>query len=152
MKLYTLGGSRYGSRCLIQMSAKVLDIPVEIRPHPLPPDVAATNPLAWFRCLMSMANISSNPGLSVNTSNIWGNGPSLLPQDSVQRAKMRLLIRLFELYYELRLAYVADLSFSCRARRGTQRHDTGRVRRGKTCAEFDRKLSSGQAICSGSQP
>ena len=45
MKLYTMRGSRYGSRCLIRMSAKGLDIPVELQRYPLPAGFEKTNPL-----------------------------------------------------------------------------------------------------------
>lgn len=100
MKLYTLGGSRYGSRCLIQMSAKGLDIPVAILPYPLPPDFEAINPLGLVPVLDVDGEYLIESQVICEYLEDLGNGPSLLPEDPLQRAKMRLLIRLFELYYD----------------------------------------------------
>ena len=100
MKLYTMDGSRYGSRCLIQMSAKGLDIPVESLSYPLSSDFETINPL-------NLVPVLEIEGVHLIESQViceyfedLGIGPSLRPEAPLDRARMRLLIRLFELYYD----------------------------------------------------
>lgn len=101
MKLFSLGGSRYGSRVAIQIAAKGLDIPLEILPTPIPPSFKTINPL------MLVPVLEIDDGVYLSESQVICEyledlypETSLCPEDPLNRARMRLLIRLFELYYD----------------------------------------------------
>ena len=112
MKLYTMGGSRYGSRCLIQIAAKGLNIPVELLSFPLPENFAAISPLKLVPVLEVDGNyLLESQGICEYFEDL-GKGPSLRPKDPYDCAKMRLLIRLFELYYDPHVLKIYHLVMS----------------------------------------
>jgi glutathione S-transferase len=100
VKLYTMMGSRYASRCLIQMSAKGIEIPVEVIPYPVPESFRAINPLMMVPVLDIDGELLPEAQVICEYLEDLGSGPSLRPEDPRLRARMRLLIRLFELYYD----------------------------------------------------
>jgi glutathione S-transferase len=112
VKLYTMYGSRYGSRCLIQMSAKGLDIPVETLSYPLPADFETINPLNLVPVLEVDGDCLIESQVICEYFEDLGNGPSLRPEDPFALAKMRLLIRLFELYYDPHMLKIYPLLIS----------------------------------------
>lgn len=101
MKLFSLGGSRYGSRVAIQIAAKGLDIPIEIIPTPIPQSFKAINPLMLVPVLETDAGsyLCESQVICEYLEDLYP-APSLRPQDPLSCARMRLLIRLFELYYD----------------------------------------------------
>lgn len=112
MKLYSLSGSRYGSRVAIQIAAKGLDIPIELVPMPMTDAFAQKNPLRLVPVL------ETDDGQFMPESQViceyledLGEGPSLRPDDAQERARMCLLIRLFELYYDPALLAIYNLLF-----------------------------------------
>ena len=101
MKLYTVPASRYGSRCLIQISAKGLDVATEVLAFPLPESYRAINPL------MRVPALDLGSGETLMEAHViceyledLGKGPSLRPGAPRDHARMNLLIRLFEIYYD----------------------------------------------------
>ncbi len=101
MKLYTLKGSRYGTRCLIQIAAKGMEVEIETVPFPVPESFRALNPL------MLVPVLHTDDGKLLPESQVICEyledlcpDPSLRPIDPAECARMRLLIRLFELHYD----------------------------------------------------
>jgi len=100
MRLYTLGGSRYGTRCLIQIRAKGLPVEIEVVPTPISPSFAAINPLMLVPALDTGAGILREASVICEYLEDAGSGPALRPDDPLSRARMRWLIRLFEIHYD----------------------------------------------------
>lgn len=98
MKLYTVAGSRYGSRCAIQIGAKGLDIPIEQVPVPFPEDFRRKNTLGLVPVLEVDGRYLPESQVICEYLEDLGEGPSLRPADPFLLAQMRLLIRRYELY------------------------------------------------------
>ena len=102
MKLYTAPGSRYGSRCQIQIAAKGLDVvATDILAFPLPESYRAINPLMKVPALdIGGGEILPESHVICEYLEDLGQGPSLRPSAPRDHARMNLIIRLFELYYD----------------------------------------------------
>jgi len=100
MKLYSMSASRYGARCLIQISAKGLDIPVELICYPPTASFQSINPLMLVPVLDIDGVLLPEAQVICEFLEDIEPSPPLRPDGPVLRARMRLLIRLFELYYD----------------------------------------------------
>jgi len=100
MRLHTLAGSRYGSRCAIQIAAKGLPIAIEHVPYPIPASFAAINPLMLVPALDTGTEIFAEAAVICEYLEDIVPEPSLRPEDSAARARMRYLIRLFEIHFD----------------------------------------------------
>jgi glutathione S-transferase len=101
MKLYTNDGSRYGSRISIQISAKALAVPIEQVPYPIPDSFAQLNPLKQIPVLETDdGSILTEAQVICEYLEDLGEGPSLRPDAPLERARMRWIIRIFELYFD----------------------------------------------------
>ena len=100
MKLYSLPGSRYGTRVLIQIHAKGIPIDVEMVSYPIRPEFAAINPLMMVPVLDTGETLLPESSIICDYLEAVSDGPSLVPSDPLERARMQLLIRLFEQQYD----------------------------------------------------
>lgn len=100
MKLYTFRGSRYGSRVQIQIAAKGLQVTTEVVSYPPPESFRAINPLMLVPVLQAEGGLLPESQVICEYLEDRFPTPSLLPDSPAERARMRLLIRLFELYYD----------------------------------------------------
>ncbi|MGE0387528.1 MAG: glutathione S-transferase family protein [Gammaproteobacteria bacterium] len=100
MRLYTIPGSRYATRCIIQIRAKGLPIEIHTLPYPIPDSFAAVNPLMLVPVLDTGTVILPESQVICDYLEDLGEGPALRPADPLDRARMQLIIRLFELHYD----------------------------------------------------
>ena len=98
MKLHTVAGSRYGSRCAIQIAAKGLDVPIEQVPVPFPDEFRRKNSVGLVPVLEVEGRYLPESQVICEYLEDLGQGPSLRPADPFLLAEMRLLIRRYELY------------------------------------------------------
>jgi len=82
------------------MLAKGLDIPVEVLPYPLPEKFRELNPLFLVPVLEVNGEFLPESQVICEFLEDLDQGPSLRPESALDRARMRLLIRLFELHYD----------------------------------------------------
>lgn len=97
MKLYTMPSSRFGDRIRIQILAKRLEVEEVFLAYPFPDAYLRVNPLGQVPALDTGRGILAESAVIAEYLEDLGEGPSLRPDDPVERARMRLLIRLLDL-------------------------------------------------------
>jgi glutathione S-transferase len=100
VKLYTIRASRYGARCLIQIAAKGLPVEVEILPYPIPESYSEVNPFRMVPALDIGGSVLIETNVICEYLEDLHQGRALRPADALDLARMRLLTRLFESYYD----------------------------------------------------
>lgn len=98
MKLYSMPGSRFAARCRIQILAKGLDIEIENVAYPVQDSYRLINPLGKAPALDTGTQILPESEVICEYLEDRGQGRSLRPDDIGERARMRLVIRILDLY------------------------------------------------------
>lgn len=98
LKLYNYAPSPYSARCRIQIYAKDLPITIETMTPPFPDSFIARNPLKRLPALDIDGFILPESEVICEYLEDLGKGPSLRPDDPKERARMRLLSRIVDLY------------------------------------------------------